>query len=110
MRVYPRYSLILVNYFRLRCEVILSWTDLPALDSSSVAGKSLGRKAVLIGFWIAGYALGAFAWLVKAPVMQFVQNFGLSADTSQALLSGLAGSCVMVLAVVFLSFLSTGET
>ncbi len=70
----------------------------------------MGRKAVLVGFWITGYALGAFAWLVKAPVMQFVQNLGLSSEASQALLSGLAGSCVLVLSVVFFSFLSSGET
>jgi hypothetical protein len=67
----------------------------------------LGRKSVLLGFWIAGYCLGAFAWLVKTPALQFVENLGLTTDASQALLSGLFGSSVMVLSVLFWAFLSS---
>ncbi len=69
----------------------------------------MGRKAVLLGFWIVGYLLGAFAWLVRAPVLQFIENLGISADTSQALLAGLFGSFVMVISVVSWSFLSGGD-
>ncbi len=67
----------------------------------------MGRKAGLFGFWIGGFILGSFAWMVKSPVLQFVENLGISADASQALLAGLFGSCVMVLAVLFWSFMSS---
>jgi hypothetical protein len=67
----------------------------------------LGRKGVLIAFWVGGYILGAFAWMVKGPALQFVENLGLTTDASQALLSGLFGSCVMVLSVLFWAFLSS---
>jgi hypothetical protein len=69
----------------------------------------LGRKAVLVGFWIAGYVLGAFAWLVHVPVLQFIENLGLDSAASQALVAGLFGSSAMVLAILFWSFLSSGE-
>lgn len=58
-------------------------------------------------FWIGGYALGAFAWLVKTPLIQFVENLGLSADLTQGIMAGLFGSTVMVLAVLVWSFLSS---
>jgi hypothetical protein len=67
----------------------------------------MGRKAVLFGFWLLGYALGFFAWLVRGPVIQFIQNFGLSADAASALITGLAGSIVMLTGVVLWSFLSS---
>ena len=66
----------------------------------------MGRKGTLVVFWIAGYALGAFAWMVRSPVIQFVEGVGLSSDTSQALLAGLFGSCIMVFTVLCYSFLS----
>ena len=58
-------------------------------------------------FWITGYALGAFAWLVRAPLIQFIENLGLSADVTQGLVAGLFGSAVMVLAVLTWSYLSS---
>jgi len=67
----------------------------------------LGRKAVLIGFWIAGYVLGILAWAIKGPLLQVVENIGLSSDTSMALLAGLFGSCIMVLTVLLWSFFSS---
>lgn len=59
-----------------------------------------------MGFAIGGYLLGAFAWLVKTPVLQALQNIGLGSDAGQALIAGFFGSTVMVLAVLALSFLS----
>lgn len=63
---------------------------------------------MLAGFCIAGYVLGAIAWIVRIPVFQFIQSIGVSSDASQALVAGLFGSVVMVLAVIAFSFLSPG--
>jgi hypothetical protein len=70
---------------------------------------NLGRKAALFGFWIVGFGLGAFAWMVKTPVINLVQSIGLSSDASQALIAGLFGSVVMVLSVLVWSFLSSSS-
>ena len=70
---------------------------------------NLGRKAALFGFWIVGFALGAFAWMVKSPVLKFVESVGLSSDASQALIAGFFGSVVMVLSVLAWSFLSSSS-
>jgi hypothetical protein len=67
----------------------------------------MGRKVVLFGFWIAGYALGALAWLMKAPLLQFIEGLGLGSDVSQGLIAGLFGGGVMVFAVLVWSFLSS---
>ena len=67
----------------------------------------MGRKAVLLGFWIVGFVFGEVAWFMKTPVVEAIQNMGLSADATQALISGLFGSVVMVLAVLAWSFLSS---
>jgi hypothetical protein len=66
----------------------------------------MGRRAVLIGFWLLGYALGFFAWLVRAPIINWVQNLGVSADVAGALITGLAGSVVMLVGVILWSYLS----
>jgi hypothetical protein len=69
----------------------------------------LGRKAALFGFWIVGFTLGALAWMVKTPVLNFVQSIGLSSDASEALVAGFFGSVVMVLSVLAWSFLSSSS-
>jgi hypothetical protein len=67
----------------------------------------MGRKAVLFSFWLVGYVLGMFAWLVRVPVLQFIESIGLSANTAEALIAGLFGSGVMLAAVLLWSFLSS---
>ena len=67
----------------------------------------MGRKLVLVGFWLLGYALGFFAWLVRAPVIAFIENFGLSADVAGALITGFAGSLMMLVGVITWSYLSS---
>jgi uncharacterized membrane protein YuzA (DUF378 family) len=67
----------------------------------------MGRKAGLFGFWLVGYVLGMFAWLVRVPVLQFIESIGLSANTAEALIAGLFGSGVMLVAVLLWSFLSS---
>jgi len=81
-----------------------SFTD----SERDIAGRTkLGRKAVLFVAWIGGYLLGAFAWLVRAPLLQFIGSLGLSSDASQGLVAGLFGSSVMVVGVLVWSFLSS---
>jgi hypothetical protein len=69
----------------------------------------MGRKLVLFGFWLLGYALGFFAWLVRTPVISFFENFGLSADAAGALITGFAGSLVMLVGVIMWSYLSSSS-
>jgi hypothetical protein len=66
----------------------------------------MGRKEALIGFWLTGYVIGFIAWLGKSSMLKFIENIGISAETGEALLAGLFGSTVMVLAVLIWSFLS----
>ena len=56
-----------------------------------------------------GYALGFFAWLVRAPIINWVQNLGVSADVAGALITGLAGSVVMLVGVILWSYLSNSS-
>jgi hypothetical protein len=69
----------------------------------------MGRKAVLFGFWLLGYALGFFAWLVRAPVISWIESIGVSADVAGALITGLAGSIVMLVGVILWSYLSNNQ-
>ncbi|MDA4124587.1 MAG: hypothetical protein OK438_03950 [Thaumarchaeota archaeon] len=67
----------------------------------------MGRKTILLGFWLLGYALGFFAYLVRAPVINFVMTLGLSADAAAGLITGFAGSLVMLVGVILWSYLSS---
>ncbi|MDA4120831.1 MAG: hypothetical protein OK404_00305 [Thaumarchaeota archaeon] len=67
----------------------------------------MGRKAILVGFWLLGYALGFAAWLGREPMINFIKNFGLSADAAGALITGFAGSLVMLVGVILWSYLSS---
>ena len=66
----------------------------------------MGRKIVLFGFWLVGYALGFFAWLIRAPIITWVMTLGISADVAGAMITGLASSIVMLVGVMLWSFLS----
>jgi hypothetical protein len=67
----------------------------------------MGRKVVLLSFWLVGYVLGMFAWFVRVPVLQFIESIGLNANTAEALIAGLFGSGMMLVAVLLWSFLSS---
>lgn len=67
----------------------------------------MGRKWTLLGFCLVGYVLGAFGWMVRTPVVQFIENIGVTSDASQALVAGLFGSAVMLLGVLAFAFLSS---
>lgn len=62
---------------------------------------------MLFGFWLLGYALGFFAWLVRAPVINFIMNLGFSEEVAGALITGLAGSVMMLVGVILWSYLSS---
>ena len=66
----------------------------------------MGRKAVLFGFWLLGYALGFFAWLVRAPVIQWIMTLGVSEEVAGAAITGFAGSIVMLVGVILWSYLA----
>ncbi len=66
----------------------------------------MGRKIVLFGFWLLGYSLGFFAWLVRTPVVNFIMNLGISADVAGAMITGLASSVMMLVGVLLWSFMS----
>ena len=68
---------------------------------------SMGRKIVLFGFWLLGYALGFFAWLVRVPVVNALTHIGFSSDAAGALITGFAGSLVMLVGVIMWSYLSS---
>ena len=70
----------------------------------------MGKKSILISFWLAGFVIGVLAWDVRSPFVQFMENFGLTAAMSQAMIAGFFGSMVMVLAVVFWAFLSSSPS
>jgi hypothetical protein len=70
----------------------------------------MGRKAALFCFWILGFAIGAAAWLVRSPLIQFIEGIGLGSEVAQGLVAGLFGSSVMLLAVLSWSFLSEKPT
>lgn len=61
---------------------------------------------VLFGFWLLGYALGFFAWLVRTPVISWIMTLGISADMAGAMITGLASSIMMLVGVVLWSYLS----
>ena len=69
----------------------------------------MGRKAVLVAFWIVGFVFGEVAWYMKSPVLQAIENLGITAEASQALLAGFFGSVIMVLGVLAWSFLSSSN-
>ena len=70
----------------------------------------MGRRTILFGFWLLGYALGFFAWLIRTPVMNFVMSLGLSSDAASALITGFAGSIVMLVGVILWSYLSSSSS
>jgi hypothetical protein len=66
----------------------------------------MGRKLVLGGFWLLGYSLGFFAWLVRTPVIAWIMTLGISSDIAGAMITGFASSIMMLVGVMLWSFLS----
>ncbi len=67
----------------------------------------MGRKAVLFGFWLLGYSLGFFAWIIRAPVLQWIMTLGFSEEVAGALITGFAGSILMLVSVVLWSYFTS---
>ena len=55
---------------------------------------------VLAGFWLLGYILGFLAWLFRKSVASLVATLGLNQDITGALLAGVAGGFLMLIAVL----------
>jgi hypothetical protein len=68
----------------------------------------MGRKIVLFGFWLLGYSLGFFAWLVRTPIINGIMGLGISSDVAGAMITGFASSIMMLVGVLLWSFLSRG--
>ena len=61
-----------------------------------------GRGPIIFGFWLLGYALGFILYLVRVPFMVALSDLfgaGLNSNLVGALVSGLAGSIVMLAAL-----------
>jgi hypothetical protein len=67
----------------------------------------MGRKAVLFGFWLLGYALGFFAWFASPSVIAWIETLGFSSEIAGALITGFAGSIMMLVGVFLWSYLSS---
>lgn len=69
----------------------------------------MGRKTVLFGLWLVGYSLGFGAYLFRKPFADFILFLipTLSQEIVGAIVSGLAGSVIMISAIVLWSYLST---
>jgi hypothetical protein len=67
----------------------------------------MGRKSVLFGFWLLGYTLGFFAWIVRAPALQWIMTLGFSQEVAGALITGFAGSTLMLVSVVLWSYFTS---
>ncbi len=62
--------------------------------------KKMGRKTVLLGFALFGYVLGFLAWLLRSSVVNLVEDLGVNQDIAGAILAGIAGGFLMVLAAL----------
>ena len=61
---------------------------------------------MLFGFWLLGYALGFFAWFASPSIVAWIQTLGFSAEIAGALITGFAGSIMMLVGVFLWSYLS----
>jgi len=59
-----------------------------------------------LGFWLLGYSLGFFAWLVRTPVISWITSIGISGDVAGAMITGFASSIMMLVGVLLWSFMS----
>lgn len=71
---------------------------------------SMGRKAILTGFWLVGFAIGFFGYLVYPNVADFLMavlpTLFASRQIVGAFLSGIAGSIITTVTLIMWSYLS----
>jgi hypothetical protein len=60
----------------------------------------MGRKTTLMGFSLFGFVLGFLAWLIRKPVANLISSFGVNQDILGAVLAGIAGGFLMLIAVL----------
>jgi|ERR1035438_1119393 hypothetical protein len=82
---------------------------IPALPGADIAyipntvppsKADMGRKTTLMGFSLFGFVLGFLAWLLRASVSNLVSSIGLNQDLAGAILAGIAGGFLMLIAVL----------
>ncbi len=56
-----------------------------------------------MGFSLFGFVLGFLAWLIREPVADLISSLGVNQDLTGAILAGIAGGFLMVLAVLIWS-------
>jgi hypothetical protein len=69
----------------------------------------MGRTSVIFGFWLLGYALGFLAYIARVPIISGIDYVlsGASADIVGGMISGLAGSVLMLACLYVWSHSST---
>ncbi|MGA2198903.1 MAG: hypothetical protein ABSG45_03095 [Nitrososphaerales archaeon] len=63
----------------------------------------MGRKTTLMGFSLFGFVLGFLAWLLRKPVANLIASVGVNQDILGAVLAGIAGGFLMLIAVLIWS-------
>lgn len=71
----------------------------------------MGRGPIIFGFWLLGYALGFVAYLIRVPfLVGIVAIFGAAnAEVVGAMISGLAGSLVMLVFLLVWSHMGSSN-
>ncbi|MCL4519191.1 MAG: hypothetical protein M1587_08355 [Thaumarchaeota archaeon] len=71
----------------------------------------MGRGPIIFGFWLLGYALGFVAYIVRVPfLVGIVAIFGAAnAEVVGAMISGLAGSLVMLVFLLVWSHMGSSN-
>jgi hypothetical protein len=60
----------------------------------------MGRKTTLMGFSLFGFVLGFLAWLLRGSVSSLIASMGVNSDVFYAVLAGIAGGFLMLIAVL----------
>ncbi len=60
----------------------------------------MGRKTIILGFALFGYVLGFLAWLLRGSFADLIAGFGANQDIADAVLAGIAGGFLMLIAVL----------
>ena len=71
----------------------------------------MSRGTVIFGFWLLGYALGFIAYIGRTPIIAAVDYIigSANADLVGAMVSGLAGSILMLVALFLWSHYGTKQ-
>ena len=85
-----------------RAHSVPSWSRQSLIyRTAGLRGRlDMGRKTTLMGFSLFGFVLGFLAWLLRNPVANLVASIGVNQDIRGAILAGIAGGFLMLMAVL----------